>query len=96
MTLQRNHLTTGINMTIPCKFPLAVALIAAGLSGCVLPPVLQAAGYGGEGRKPAEFWWGTSTASFQNEDRGVKPGSPYYFKPDWRYFARGRPHSSAR
>lgn len=33
------------------------------------------------------FWWGTSTASFQNEDRGVKPGSPYYFKTDWDVFA---------
>lgn len=34
-----------------------------------------------------KFWWGTSTASFQNEDRGVKPDSPYYFKTDWDIFA---------
>lgn len=74
-------------MNIPCKLPLAAALIAAGFSGCVLPPK--------EYKKPAaqapvktgKFWWGTSTASFQNEDRGVAPGSPYYFKTDWDVFA---------
>lgn len=56
-------------------------------SGCVTPPNPY--------RKPAhpkqvntgKFWWGTSTASFQNEDRGVNPDSPYYFKTDWDVFA---------
>ncbi|MFV0415129.1 MAG: glycoside hydrolase family 1 protein [Chthoniobacterales bacterium] len=34
-----------------------------------------------------KFWWGTSTSSFQNEDRGEKPGSSKYFKTDWDEFA---------
>jgi len=33
------------------------------------------------------FWWGISTASFQNEDRGYSPDSPWYFKTDWDRFA---------
>ncbi len=33
------------------------------------------------------FWWGTSTASFQNEDRGYAPDSPWYFKTDWDRYA---------
>ncbi|MEI8312820.1 MAG: family 1 glycosylhydrolase [Verrucomicrobiota bacterium] len=34
-----------------------------------------------------KFWWGTSTASFQNEDLGVAPGSPNAFKTDWDVYA---------
>jgi beta-glucosidase len=34
------------------------------------------------------FWWGTSTSSFQNEDRGVAPGDPDYFLTDWDLFAQ--------
>jgi len=57
------------------------------LSGCVMAPKSY--------RQPAvvkkpdtgKFWWGCSTASFQNEDRGVKPGSPEDFKTDWDVFA---------
>lgn len=37
--------------------------------------------------KTGTFWWGTSTASYQNEDRGVSPDSPLYFKTDWDIFA---------
>jgi beta-glucosidase len=33
------------------------------------------------------FWWGTSTAPFQNEDKGYPPGSKWYFKTDWDRFA---------
>lgn len=63
-----------------------LAAVCLALAGCVTPP--------GPYRPPAEpvvtkrlpkerFWWGTSTASFQNEDRGEKPGSPMYFQTDW-------------
>jgi len=34
-----------------------------------------------------KFWWGTSTASYQNEDRGLPKTSPDYFKTDWDIFA---------
>ena len=33
------------------------------------------------------FWWGTSTAPFQNEDKGYTPGSKWYFKTDWDRFS---------
>ncbi len=35
-----------------------------------------------------KFWWGTSTASYQNEDRGVKPGTPEWFETDWDIFSQ--------
>ena len=67
---------------------LALALVA--LAGCVTPP--------GEYRRPEnaavlkplpkeKFWWGTSTASFQNEDRGLAPDDPMNFRTDWDVFA---------
>ena len=37
--------------------------------------------------KTGKFWWGTSTASYQNEDRGVAAHSPWYFRTDWDVFA---------
>lgn len=64
----------------------ATALVFLG--GCVTPPKPY--------QKPAtpqktvqtgKFWWGTSTASFQNEDRGAKEGEPGFFKTDWDIFA---------
>ena len=67
---------------------LLTALAALLLAGCVTPPKPY--------KKPATpaksvqtgpFWWGTSTASFQNEDRGVPKGSPHYFQTDWDIFA---------
>lgn len=67
----------------------SLALAACSLlSGCVMAPknyVRPTAA----AAKPAtgKFWWGTSTASFQNEDRGVPAGSPLYFKTDWDIFA---------
>jgi len=65
--------------------------LATALAGCVTAP--------GRYRVPAEaaaprplprekFWWGTSTASYQNEDRGVLPGSPYYFQTDWDVYGK--------
>ncbi|MEO6054518.1 MAG: family 1 glycosylhydrolase [Chthoniobacterales bacterium] len=66
---------------------ILISAMLLALAGCVMPPRPY--------KKPADtktvrtgpFWWGTSTASFQNEDRGVKPGSPYYFKTDWDVYA---------
>jgi beta-glucosidase len=68
---------------------MAVAVLLLG--GCVTPP--------GTYRAPAEamvtkplpkekFWWGTSTASYQNEDRGVAPDSPMYFQTDWDVYGK--------
>ena len=60
------------------------------LSGCVMPPKPYPRPVSAEVRKnviTGPFWWGTSTASFQNEDRGVSPGDPGYFKTDWDVFA---------
>jgi beta-glucosidase len=70
------------------RFFLAVGLAA--LAGCVTPP--------GEYEKPADsvvlkplpkekFWWGTSTASFQNEDRDLPADDPMNFRTDWDVFA---------
>lgn len=67
---------------------LLPSLAALLLAGCVMPPKPY--------KKPAaptkplqtgKFWWGTSTASFQNEDRGVEPESPHAFKTDWDIYA---------
>jgi beta-glucosidase len=66
---------------------LVSALLPVFLVSCVLPPKAY--------RKPAEtkvvktgkFWWGTSTSSFQNEDVGIAPGAPGYFRTDWDEFA---------
>lgn len=69
---------------------LAICLMVA---SCVLPPKsykkpdATAAGAGSGKVKTGPFWWGTSTSSYQNEDRGVKPGQPGYFKTDWDVFA---------
>jgi beta-glucosidase len=60
------------------------------VAGCVTPP--------GEYRRPEsavvlkplpkeKFWWGTSTASFQNEDRGLAPEDPMNFRTDWDVYA---------
>ncbi|MDD5199333.1 MAG: family 1 glycosylhydrolase [Terrimicrobiaceae bacterium] len=69
----------------PILLPL---LLLTGLAGCVTAPKPY--------KRPAApekivrtgpFWWGTSTASFQNEDRGVAKDSPYYFQTDWDVYA---------
>jgi beta-glucosidase len=69
---------------------LSLAAILS-LSGCIMPPKSYHVSAAQAGRnhavKTGEFWWGTSTSSFQNEDRGEKPGSPNYFLTDWDLFA---------
>ncbi len=74
-------------MNISCKVPLAAAALALLLPACVLPPKAYHKPAATAAVKTGEFWWGTSTASFQNEDRGVAHDSPYYFKTDWDVFA---------
>ncbi|MDX2079656.1 MAG: family 1 glycosylhydrolase [Terrimicrobiaceae bacterium] len=60
------------------------ALLALILTGCVMPPKpYQKPAAATQPVKTGNFWWGTSTASFQNEDRGVAPGDPNDFKTDW-------------
>lgn len=64
---------------------LLLSLVAL-LPGCVLPPK----DYSPRPQPKPEtgkFWWGTSTASFQNEDRGVPASSPWAFRTDWDEFA---------
>ncbi|MFZ4716632.1 MAG: family 1 glycosylhydrolase, partial [Chthoniobacterales bacterium] len=67
-----------------------LAPLTLAFSGCISPvpnyrPPAQAIVLG---KLPKEsFWWGTSTASFQNEDRGSTPGSKWYYRTDWDCFA---------
>lgn len=74
-------------MNIRSWFVLPLALL---LGGCVLPPKAPPVASGKAKVNTGKFWWGTSTASFQNEDRGEKPGSAQYFKTDWDIFAEER------
>lgn len=68
--------------------PFCLLLFACLLSGCVMPPRPYAKPGRDSGKVgTGKFWWGTSTASYQNEDRGVRPDSPWYFKTDWDIFA---------
>ena len=70
--------------------PAAACLLAIGLQGCIAPVknYQPPAGVPTLSKLPKEpFWWGTSTASFQNEDKGYAPGSRWYFKTDWDCFA---------
>lgn len=61
--------------------------MALAWAGCVMPP--HAPPRSASGSVPTgRFWWGTSTSSFQNEDRGERPGSRTYFETDWDVFAR--------
>lgn len=74
-------------MNMTPRLLLLPLVFTLGLSGCVTPPKPYSKPTTTAPVKTGKFWWGTSTASFQNEDRGVKPGSPYYFKTDWDIFA---------
>ncbi len=67
--------------------PFLPLLLTAFLPGCVLPPKDYQKPATSRTVKTGKFWWGTSTASFQNEDIGLKPDSPYYFKTDWDVFS---------
>lgn len=68
---------------------LLFLLTCLALAGCVTPPFPPRV----DRSKPTTkvntgpFWWGISSSSFQNEDRGEKPGSPGYFRTDWDLFA---------
>jgi len=65
--------------------PLVFSLVC---SGCVTAPKeYQKPAVASKSPDTGKFWWGTSTASFQNEDRGVPPGSAEYFKTDWDVYA---------
>ena len=77
--------------TFPKILPAAASLILAFfLQGCIAPvksysPPRSAITLG---KLPKErFWWGTSTAPFQNEDKGYPVGSKWYFRTDWDLFA---------
>ncbi|MFZ4588736.1 MAG: family 1 glycosylhydrolase, partial [Terrimicrobiaceae bacterium] len=64
-----------------------VLLACLAASGCVLPPKPYKKPATQRAVETGPFWWGTSTASFQNEDRGEPPGSQWYFQTDWDIFA---------
>jgi beta-glucosidase len=68
-----------------------MVLAALGLGGCVTPPPPYHPPAQPVVTRPLpkeKFWWGTSTASYQNEDRGVAPGSPMYFQTDWDAYGK--------
>ncbi|MFI0347988.1 MAG: family 1 glycosylhydrolase [Chthoniobacterales bacterium] len=80
------------------KYSFLFAIITCLFTSCITPP--------GKYHRPIDaialkqlpkepFWWGTSTASFQNEDKGYPPHSPWYFKTDWDRFAE-EGHAPAR
>lgn len=74
-------------------FYFGIPIFAVLLAGCVThpkpysppPPASDGSTVTGS-LKREKFWWGTSTSSFQNEDRGVKEGDPGHFKTDWDVF----------
>ncbi|MBX9743274.1 MAG: family 1 glycosylhydrolase [Chthoniobacterales bacterium] len=71
-------------------FWLSLALITVCFSSCVTPPSAYHCSVKGTALKPVPkqtFWWGVSTAPFQNEDRGYPKDSPWYFKTDWDRYA---------
>ncbi len=70
---------------------LALLLMVLAVSGCVTPPGKYNAPPAPAVTKllPKErFWWGTSTSSYQNEDRGVTRGSPMFFQTDWDVYGK--------
>ena len=77
--------------TIHRSLSLLIAAISLLLlSGCITAPSSYHPPKGSMALRPLpkeSFWWGTSTAPFQNEDKGYKQGSKWYFKTDWDRFA---------
>lgn len=69
------------------RFLPGAAICGLFVTGCVMPPKAYEKPAASAPVKTGKFWWGTSTASFQNEDRGVKPGEPGYFRTDWDIYA---------
>ncbi len=73
------------------KQAAALVVLVFSLTGCVTPPGSYHPPSNPVVTKPLpkeKFWWGTSTASYQNEDRGVTPGSPMYFQTDWDVYGK--------
>ncbi len=71
---------------------ILATVAAAGFipSGCIMapPPYRPPAVAAARPTPPKEhFWWGTSTAPFQNEDKGYPRTSKWYFRTDWDRFA---------
>ncbi len=69
----------------------AMVIISTLLSSCVTAPAPYTPSSAREVLRPLPrepFWWGISTAPFQNEDRGYAPTSPWYFKTDWDCYAQ--------
>lgn len=80
------HQATILRPRILALLSLAVLL----LPGCISAKRAYAPPKGALVLKPLPkepFWWGTSTAPFQNEDKGYAPGSKWYFKTDWDRYA---------
>ncbi len=76
-------------MRMPSRL-LPLIVLCSTLAGCITAPPRPKPDPAGAAAKVdtgKRFWWGTSTSSFQNEDRGVKPGDPMYFQTDWDVFA---------
>jgi len=68
----------------------ASLILAFFLQGCIAPVKSYSPPQAAImlGKLPKErFWWGTSTAPFQNEDKGYPVGSKWYFRTDWDLFA---------
>ncbi len=65
----------------------AGALFLSALVGCVTAPTAYKKPAAAKAVHTGPFWWGSSTASYQNEDRGVVRGSSQYFQTDWDVFA---------
>ena len=64
------------------------SLAAVLLTGCVMAPKpYKKPSAAPKPVRTGKFWWGTSTASFQNEDCGVAPGSPNFYKTDWDIYS---------
>ena len=69
--------------------PVALSSILL-FTGCVTAPGPYRPPIDPMVKKPLpkeKFWWGTSTASFQNEDRGLSQDHPMYFRTDWDVYA---------
>ncbi len=79
------------NVRLPVQAARLITILSALiLAGCVTPPGEYRRPDGAVTLKPLpkeKFWWGTSTASFQNEDRGLAPDDPMNFRTDWDVFA---------
>jgi beta-glucosidase len=72
--------------------PLPAFFVITALLGCVTAPrapkITEQQAQKARSLDTGPFWWGTSTASYQNEDRAVRPGDLMYFETDWDVFSR--------